>query len=162
MTNTQTVRKAMGLVQFQFFDFINGHYKYTNSDKYFKMQSKWKKHVPNLRGRQQAIVLTVSKEANSKSGCSYDILGVFCILESHAELEHFNAEYWNAIKYKTTDKDKLLATAEFAEETIQVMLENGREFHHNKETHAILKVLATAAQETKQNTSKAAKPALTF
>lgn len=149
MTKAQTVRKAMGLVQFQFVDISNGSYKYTNSSKYYKMQAKWKKHIPALRGRSQAIILTAEKPANSKSGSSYDILGVFAILENHGELEMLNEDYWNSIKTKTTDADKIIATKEFADRTIELFLENGREHHHVESTLAILNVLATAAATPK-------------
>lgn len=145
MKKKQTVRSAMGLVQFQFVDIIDGHYKYTNSDKYFKMQSKWKKHIPALRGRRQAIMLTAEKPANSKSGSSYDILGVFAILENHEELEYFNEGYWNAIRFKATDLEKVKATLEYADQIISELVGCGRNNHHYEATYQILKAITLAA-----------------
>ena len=115
---TKTVRQNMGLVAVQFIK-VNADKTYSYlrdpAGRKYKMHSKWNKHFQYFRGREYAAVLTQTVEAKSKSKASYEILGVLAVFESFADAELANAEYWDHLKPKKTDADKLAVTVKFAE-----------------------------------------------
>lgn len=126
---TTETREAMGLVQFIFVEFKNGTYRFANSTKAYPAFQKWNQHIPHLAGKSHAVIFTKEKPSKKgASGSSFDILGVFAVLDSLEELQLANQEYWRAIKFKTGDADKAIATGEYAEWLSDILVQP--ESHH--------------------------------
>lgn len=108
------VRKTMGAYQFQFIEIEGGSYRYMHNPKWFKMHKKWQPFKQYFRGRRYACVLTKEIPANSVSGSSYDIIGVFVIFETDGDCHNANEYYWGNLKGLKTVEQKLRFTIDFA------------------------------------------------
>ena len=145
----RTVRKAMGSIQLQFIEVNGPSYRYTQSNKWFKFHAKWKAHRPFFRGRQHVVVLTREVPAESKSGSSYDILGVFCILNNEGELSSLNAEYWNLLRSVNTDEEKQEVTIRFMQRVMEALDDAGRTNNYYIDTYSMISPLETEDEDNK-------------
>lgn len=112
-----TVKTEMGDIQLQFIWMSTDRtlYKYANAIQSFKTHSKWKKFHKQMGKGNFFAVLTTTKDApESKSGYSYDILGVLCTFADEHELREANAMYWNALQGESQSFSKLLTTMQVA------------------------------------------------
>ena len=112
------VRKQMGEVQCIFVETTYRKFKFLHGDRWFRMHAKWTPFIQWFRGRRFVCLLTKevpAKTTNSKSGSSFEILGVLSISNSFDEMSYINQRYWDTIKFYTNEADKRLKTIEFAE-----------------------------------------------
>jgi len=88
----KTVKDTMGLIQIQFMWFSTDRtlYKYVNDPlTSYKAHSKWKKFKNQMPKGNYFAILTETKEApGSKSGYSYNILGVLAKLNYEDEAQY--------------------------------------------------------------------------
>lgn len=136
------VRETMGKVALQFFEIRDGHYRYTHSDKFYKLHPKWKPHMQWLRGRKYAVVLTQEVQSNSKSGSSYNIIGVLAIFDSLEDLEWANSSYWAELQSVTGDLAKVETTCDYVEWLKEIMYSSNADKNFYTHTQDALKTCA--------------------
>lgn len=154
-SNQQTVRETMGKVQLIFVQKrLNGkkkEFRFTHNDKWYPMHSKWSQHLQWFRGRDYAVILTQEVPApDSKSGSSFRIIHVLAVCDNLDELSYLNQQYWNIIKLRNSDYQKVLGTQEYAGWLREQLEEVGRGSDIYKPAEAALETcVASMTPQTK-------------
>lgn len=154
---SKSVKEVMGLVQLQVMWFSSDRtlYKYVNDPlTSYPAHSKWKKFKNQMGKGNYYAILTETKDApGSKSGYSYNIIGVLAKFNFEDEAQQASHINHQAVSDCYTNWDKLQATLRVAE---SIKTWCGEEFadDFNMNTYLLLQLIAEGGLKEARKLSK--------
>lgn len=154
---SKSVKEIMGLVQLQFIWMSTDRtmYKYVNAPlESYRAHSKWKKFKNQMGKGNYFAVLTETKDApDSKSGYSYNIIGVLAKFNFEDEAQDASHLNHQALSDCYNNWDKLQATLQIA---TSIKTWFGEEFAEdfNMNTYLLLQLIAEGGLKEARKLSK--------